>query len=733
MMNIFLASSSELTIHTYGGGKILQKVFVAISMLYGDGGIIGSLMFLCASLGMGFACCKMMGSLSFDHFFSRSMIPFFATYTIFMIPTTTVHIEDELHKPIIYKIDHVPRLLAHFAEIVSSIGYYVTVGIEQAMHTVDDVKYTKTGLIFGSDTALDFRKFQITNPDLKKDLKEFSKQCVLYDLALGRYSLDELKKSTDIWNFLKERTSTLGMIYYCPPLKNKEQCQYLSCREAINKFEPFFDKEREYYAKQEIGKNLPLTFQALTKIKQDSKTMISQQLMTSVLSEQFSSEKYAHERAYLQQNTTYQTAGFLAGKGVVIMRSLFEAVIYASFVFILPFSLLPSGIKLIVNWAWTVIWIQFWPPLYAILNYIASIVAENTAGFIHEGIADKGLSIFSNLGLQNFANDTFALAGYLTLSVPYLSYILLQGGLSQFVQLAGTLTSPSQGAASGAAAEQISGNYSYDNISFGQMSYGNTTAFQNNVAPSVTDGYFAENTGSARVDYTSGGVIYSQSASNLIKSINADQVFGESLQHQLQHAESNAETASKQYQESVASAVNFGTGLVKHLSWSDNHTHGFSSREAYDAQQSVRHMEMVADQWGKNFNLGSKQSLDLTVAASVGGELGVSKVLSGLLGIGGSLGVRGTDTYNTGADENAIISAAINCAKNEDFQSSFQKVKDYAANDAVSSIYDEGSRLSDDFSKSVTKARNHHDALQAAHTKLDQYRIPVPGISKTRI
>ena len=127
MMNIFFASSSELTIHTYGGGKILQKVFVAISMLYGDGGIIGSLMFLCASLGMGFACCKMMGSLSFDHFFSRFMIPFFATYTIFMIPTTTVHIEDELHKPIIYKIDHVPRLLAHFAEIVSSIGYYVTV------------------------------------------------------------------------------------------------------------------------------------------------------------------------------------------------------------------------------------------------------------------------------------------------------------------------------------------------------------------------------------------------------------------------------------------------------------------------------------------------------------------------------------------------------------------------------------------------------------------------------
>ena len=74
------------------------------------------------------------------------------------------------------------------------------------------------------------------------------------------------------------------------------------------------------------------------------------------------------------------------------MRSLFEAVIYASFVFILPFSLLPSGIKLIVNWAWTVIWIQFWPPLYAILNYIASIVAENTTGSFMRELLIKDLA-----------------------------------------------------------------------------------------------------------------------------------------------------------------------------------------------------------------------------------------------------------------------------------------------------------------------------------------------------
>jgi conjugal transfer mating pair stabilization protein TraG len=722
-MDIFLASSSELTIHTYGGGEILQKVFVAISMLSGDGGIVSSLMFVCAVLGFGFAFCKIIGNLAFDRFLTHCFVPFLAIYTIFIVPTTTIHIEDELHKPTIYKVDHVPRLLAHFAEIASSIGYYATSSVEKAMHTVDDVKYSKTGLIFGSDTALDFRRFGLTNPDLQKDLREFSKQCVLYDLALGRYSLDELKKSTDIWNFLKERTSTLGMIHYCPPaVKNaSKQCQYLNCRQALEKFEPLFNKEKAYYAKQEIGKNLPLTFQALTQIKEDSQKLISQQLMMNVLSDQFSGEKFAQERAYLQQNTTYQAAGFLAAKGVVIMRCVFEAVIYASFLFILPLALLPSGIKLLINWAWLVIWIQFWPPFYAILNYIASIVAAYTTAGIHEGLASKGLSIFTNLGLQNFANDTFALAGYLTLSVPYLSYILLQGGLHQFVQLAGTLTSPAQGAASAAAVEQTSGNYSYDNISVGQSSYGNTTAFQNNVAPSVSVGYFVENTGHERADYTSNGVIYTQNASNLTSSINADQVFGESLQHQRQHAESYAETASQQYQESIAHATNAGSSLISHLAHADNFNAGISTREAYDAQQSVRHMESAADNWGRQFGLSSKQSMDFALAAAVGGELGVSKLLNAIGGLGViTISGRGTAGYNFGADESKVVSAAMNFAQSQEFQSNFQKVKDYAATNATSSSMDEGVRLSQDFTQSLNEVQTHQNAYQVAKTQLDQ-------------
>jgi conjugal transfer mating pair stabilization protein TraG len=725
MSGLLIASSGFPTIYTYGGGEILRQTFVAISMLCKNDGILGPLMFLCAVLGGGIIVCKLFGTLAIDSLWMQYFVPFLGIYAIFMMPTTTILIKDVLHGPEMHKVDNVPRFLAHFAEIATSIGYYATLGFETAMHTVDDVKYSETGRVFGADTAIDFKRFQITNADLQKNFREFSKQCVLYDLALGRYSFDELKKSTDIWNFLKARSSNLGMIYYCPTEgtdgTEKNQCEYVSCIKALEKFEPLFDKEKSYYAKQEIGKNLPLTFQALTNIKEDSQKLIGQQLMINVLSDQFSSQKFAQDRAYTQQITTYQNTGFWASKILVIGRCVFEALIYATFIFVLPLSLLPSGIKYLLTWIWSVIWIQFWPPLFVVLNYIASIYTKMITGDIHEGISDKGLSIFTNLGLQNFANDSAALAGYLMLSVPVLSYYLLQGSLSHLVQLAGTMTSPLQSAASSASAEQTSGNYSYDNVSIGQQSYGNTTAFQSNSAPSLSDGYMIENKGSERIEYASDNVIYTQNASSLMSSINADEVYGSSLQHQRQHAESYAATTSQQYQESVAHAVNTGTNLVSHLAHSDNFNEGLSSREAYDAQQSVRHMESAADNWGKGFNLSSKQSLDLSMAAGVGLNAGFSvEAIKGLFGFGGSADVKGSGSYNFGADEGKIMSAAMNFAQSEEFQSNYQKVKDYAATVASSSSTDEGVRLAQDFTQSLNESQNYQQANQAALTQLDQ-------------
>lgn len=122
---------AKITIVTYGGGEILQKMFQAISMLFngGKGGLIQPVMVICASLGGVYAFSKAFfgsvgQSLLLGYFF-----PLIAITSLLTIPSTTVHIEDILktnrmegvNQTSFYSVDHVPWLLAKFSETVSTI------------------------------------------------------------------------------------------------------------------------------------------------------------------------------------------------------------------------------------------------------------------------------------------------------------------------------------------------------------------------------------------------------------------------------------------------------------------------------------------------------------------------------------------------------------------------------------------------------------------------------------
>ena len=94
--------------------------------------------------------------------------------------------------------------------------------------------------------------------------------------------------------------------------------------------------------------------------------------------------------------------------------------------------------------------------------------------------------------------------------------------------------------------------------------------------------------------------------------------------------------------------------------------------------------------------------------------------MSGIAGIGISADAKGTGNYSTGVDESKVMNAALNFAQSEEFQSNFQKIKDYATSQAYSSSNDEGVRLSQDFTESLNKVKNYQEAHQGAKSQLDQ-------------
>ncbi len=698
-----------LTVVTYGGGEILNNIFNAIAMLMNgkNGGFLQPLMIITISIGTIWAVTKAFFTSSAQAFLLHFIIPLIAIVGVFMVPTASVHIEDILkNRP--YNVDHVPFLLAKFAELTSSLGYYVTSGVEKAMHVPNDVAYNSTGMIFGADTAMDIKRYKIANADLENNLRTFCRQCVLYDLHLGRYSIDELKKTTDLWKFFEERTSKVNMMRYIPIVKKKEGRElgeYLSCQAAIKKMAPYFSNEKSYYGQLDVCKNLGLTFQAITGLQKNAEELIGQQLMMNLVSDEYSGNNFSKARAYIQQRNTYQVLGSLASSSLVTLRAVFEALIYAAFIFVIPLSVIPGGIRIVTTWAGLVVWIQLWPPFYAILNYIMQSVSHGYAQTVFQGLTDaqKGLSFFTSIGLDNLQQDIYALSGYFAASIPFITYAILKGGVSSFVHLAGSMMSPAHSASSAAAAEQTTGNYSFANSSFGQMSYKNTSSFQANMAPSLTGGFFYENTGTSSAIYSNDEQILKQSNSDLRTSLFSDDSISQTFQASKMHAQSAVDSAQKNYSEGLSMHARNMVDLSDHLANSESYSNGYSQREAHDLLESSRYFQNIAENFGSQHGLSSRESKELLAGVGID-----------FLGNG----AKGTSIYGSSKDE--TVNSAYNLGKSEEFQKNFQKLQDVSSSDAYNSLSDSGKRLAESSSRSYEKMQSSNQAFQIAQTELNQ-------------
>jgi conjugal transfer mating pair stabilization protein TraG len=89
--------------------------------------------------------------------------------------------------------------------------------------------------------------------------------------------------------------------------------------------------------------------------------------------------------------------GRVAEQALPMVRNVIEAVIYAVFPFVFLLFLLAQGRGLamaIKSFVMSLVWIQLWPPLYAILNYVATLAsARNPQPPPSMGTGAQGLAL----------------------------------------------------------------------------------------------------------------------------------------------------------------------------------------------------------------------------------------------------------------------------------------------------------------------------------------------------
>lgn len=434
---------------TYGGGETLTLLFNGIAAAVGENNYT-TLIRIFAMFSLGWILIESTFKQSFV-LNAKWFIGFLLAYNILLVPKVTVHVIDRVRHDQMQAVAYVPWGLAIFASIASQVGDTLTQAAEKTFTLPDDLKYSQTGTVMASSLIKSASEFKITDPDFAKNMREFMQQCVFYDVLLGKYSMQQLYDTQDVWGLITANASPArafsyidksgkGMIKTCKDgiaILNQDWKTELEQASLIYGQRFFPDSTK---AKAQMLAFLPVSYQYLTELSQTAAQLMQQNIMANALQQALigqaattdasaAIQSYAVTRANEMKRSTYQITGELAGRWLPIMKNVFEAMFYGSFLFLFLVMLLPVGAGLLRGYIMSLFWLQSWAPLYAILNLVMTIDAKRHS---LAAVSNGGLTIATMSGLAQVNSVTAALAGYLSMSIPFIAYGIVKGGASAF-------------------------------------------------------------------------------------------------------------------------------------------------------------------------------------------------------------------------------------------------------------------------------------------------------------
>ena len=665
-------------IYCYGGIDIYRDVFNAIAMLNGDKNFIQSLITIGVIVGGFWSMITLIGGDLIKPFTSW-LIPMAVMQTVFLTPTSTVHLIDVVQAGRHETVDHVPYGLALIAGFCSRLSHAVTEKVEVFFSLPGELKYSKTGGIFAANLLANQKIMAIQDEDFAENMRSFMGQCVLYDVALGiKYSIKDLRNTNNIWGLISRNASPARAFIW---KEGRGRGDIITCQEGVEKFNRLWGSTidqtacaagaRLYHhkddsktaadaraggvsggassvsvssqsssegqcryplSKQEFLRFLPIHYGVLTSMGGSATEVLKQQMMISALVDgqdhasmlAGNASNFAARKAYLQQRSSYETLGKLAADTLPIMRAVLELLCYSLFLFIMPILVLPMGYRVLVNWVQTIVWLAMWPPLYAILHLImVSAIAMKTKAFM--GISNpNGITLASSLGIQNISADMATMAGYLSMSIPFICIAIVKG-LSSFVHMSSSLGAVSQGAATSAAQEAFTGTYSLGNTSMDNHSFGSVNMLNQNYDSSLSSGNTKIQEGHTSITTSADG---SRTASIEQSHLPISMDFASNTVNSKRMAASQelstGQSQMQSMERSLGSSVDTVGNLGKTLSNSTNIQEGWTEQQQQEAGKTFQKLNTAVNRFAQNHDISTGK------AAQVLAQAGISVLGNGL-------------------------------------------------------------------------------------------------------
>ncbi|MFC3096190.1 conjugal transfer protein TraG N-terminal domain-containing protein [Alteraurantiacibacter palmitatis] len=641
-------------IFTVGGGDYLVNVFQAVAAWTGNGGYKSLLQVV---MVMGLALSAI--TLAFNQDW-RAWINWFlgATliYSCLMVPRLDVRVTDRINPGLApATVSNVPLGLALMASFTSQIGDYLTGSAEVVFALPGDLNYSKNGMIYGARLYDATRSLRISDPEFAANLDEHFRQCVFYDVLLGRYSMKELAESGDIWSTIAPGSQARAQRFLTRDAgTGAVTANIVTCREAYGALNAqwaslvdsmgtvfgrqLYPNQTATLAKAKLFADLPVAYQYLTGVSSSATDIFKQTLTINAMSQAMHSmsaatgagnvDVYAQTRADIQTERTYGSIASNAMKWVPLLNIVLTVLFYALFPVLFPLFLMPkTGPMALKGYITGFFYLAAWGPLFVILHMMLMVKgsADMTAA-----TGANGISLASFTGMADVNSDIGLLAGYLIASVPFLAGGVAKGAMA-ISHHATSYLNPSQNAAEEAAREASTGNVSLGNTSFENSSVLTRQFAQGTVAPSFTYGAPQTRTvsDSGAVTTSFGQASYDQLPNSSYPfTPTLGQEFTSRLSTMASQARANSESYANVAAESTSSAVSRFRELRDQFSRGNSFESATGSSTSDSIQTAYSEVDQASTNLQRQFGLSRRAADDITVSWFLNGEAGASAGLT---------------------------------------------------------------------------------------------------------
>lgn len=732
-------------IFAYWNTSELVTLFNALAALTNSENFLGLLRLLLMIGIYSLTLVVLGGGLRLDHMW-RWVFMVALLHGLLLVPKATVIIIDRTNaSPAPYIVDNVPAGIASLVSTATKIGDYLTTAYETVFSLPEDVQFRKSGTLFGARVIRNLLMARSGSPVLSANMTDFIRECVYPELATGYIQSHELIRQTDIWSYLAGKTNvaryvelreipsgTMLLPATCPDAYQTLTLQLNSVvNTSINDLSNALNPTVPAAMRQALTQSQIMTAANLyTGISSSASEIMRQGIvMNQFLDAQYNipaqvgnaasaTTSLAVVQALRSTSESYKVMASIGQQVMPKMRNIIEMILYAlsplALLLIIVFA--QFGFNALGMYVKSLLWIQLWPPLYAVLNFIMTMYSSKQA----IAVADGGMSLITLSYLNNMMVSDQAIAGMIAaVGVPTISWMIVQGlalGAGAFGSIIGSPT--------GAEAARYAAAASQGNINIGQAGIDNQTMHQYQAQPNYHQGAPVLHDTSANGVQTTTFVNGEQAFSSALIRHNTSMrmTFGERMANTFQQQSESAQMASAG--EMISSARNYAAGLQQSFDFARSHgeTERMGSQTGTSSQigfnESVTAAQQITNDFAKNHGLSQAQGAEILGLASA--TLKNPKATELLIPSAIEATAKMIGTSSAQAEQ--TLKSAMSYLQKDGHSDALSRVEQAASNTNFDTTDESARRAMSAINSSFTESRTHADMSSAQFQQSQSFR-----------